>query len=357
MDKQKIIFLVDDSSSNLKVGSDLLSQYYTVYTLDSGKRLFKILERIRPNIILLDINMPEMDGYEVLQALKANPAYADIPVVFLTAYNSDESEVRGFELGALDYITKPFSAPRLLKRIENQLLMEDQRHELLDHKENLEGKVTEITAKAVNLKNAFIETMTELAEHRILSGGHIFRTQAYVRILLTTMQERGVYAEDMAKIDIRLAVQSSQLHDIGKIFISEKILSKPAALTREEFEEMKEHTAHGVQIIDRIQSKIAGDDEFLDYGRIFAESHHEKWNGAGYHNGRVGEDIPLLGRVMAIADVYDALVTRRSYKEPLAHIAAVEIIQKDAGTHFDPKLVEIFMEVHHEFEAIAADMS
>ncbi|MDR2168339.1 MAG: response regulator [Clostridiales bacterium] len=354
MEKQKTIFLVDDASSNLKLGSDLLSEYYTVFTLDSGKRMFKLIQKIRPDLILLDINMPEMDGYEVIRRLKADPATTDIPVIFLTAYDSDENEIRGFDLGALDYITKPFSAPRLLKRIELQLIMEDQRRELANYSLNLEKMVHERTEEAVNLKNVFVETMTDLVEHRVITDGHIRRTQRYIEVLLHGMRERGVYMEEVANICISLAMQSSQLHDIGKIAVRDVILMKPGPLTPEEFNEMKIHTKFGGEVISRIQAK-ALDSEFLEYAKIFAESHHEKWDGTGYHQGLAGADIPLLGRIMAIADVYDALVTKRPYKGAYSHQAAVDIIKKDSGTHFDPALVDVFMEIHEEFDRVTRE--
>ena len=352
--KQKTIFLVDDATSNLKIGSDLLSEFYTVFTLDSGKRLFKIIQKITPDLILLDINMPEMDGYEVLRRIKASPETSSIPVIFLTAYDDDENEVKGFEMGAVDYITKPFSAPRLLKRIETQLLMEEQRRELLDYSQNLEMMVEERTEEVTTIKNVFVETMTDLVENRIITGGHIHRTQRYIEILLRQMLVNGVYAAEIEKIDIGLAMQSSQLHDIGKISVKDSILMKEGPLSLDEYNEMKQHTAFGGEIIAGIQSKVV-DNGFLEYAKIFAESHHEKWDGTGYHQGLKGLEIPLLGRVMAIADVYDALVTERPYKKAFTHERAVEIILKDAGTHFDPALIDLFAIIHPEFARVAKE--
>ncbi|MCL2168595.1 MAG: response regulator [Defluviitaleaceae bacterium] len=352
MESQKVIFLVDDASSNLKHGSDLLSKFYTVYTFDSGERMFKLIYKVRPDLVLLDIEMPEMDGYEVLEKIKADTILQDIPVIFLTAHNSDENELKGFEMGALDYITKPFSPPRLLKRIEVQLLMEKQRRELINYGHNLEEMVENVTADTINLKNVFVETMADLAEHRILSSGHLFRTQRYVGIILQTLLEKGIYAEEIRSIDIALAAQSSQLHDIGKITVSDSILSKPGPLTAAEFEEMKTHTSFGKAIIARIQSKVV-DNGFLEYAEIFAESHHEKWDGNGYPHGLKGPEIPLLGRVMAIADVYDALVTKRPYKAAFSHETAVETIKASSGSHFDPALVEVFLSVHEQFRDVS----
>ncbi|MCL2387263.1 MAG: response regulator [Defluviitaleaceae bacterium] len=348
--ERKTIFLVDDNKSNLVVGSDALNGSYRVFTLDSGARLLKMLEKLVPDLILLDVEMPEMSGYEVLGKLKDDDRFRSIPVIFLTALDTAETELKGLSLGAIDYITKPIMPPLLLKRIELHL-------QLLDYSSNLEKMVEEKTREVVALKNAVIKTTAELVERRDeTTGFHIERTQQYVRVLLEAMKTHGIYSKETKSYDIDLIVQSSQLHDVGKISIKDAILLKPDKLTDEEFAEMKTHTTSGEKIILQMKENTT-DDEFLEYARIFAVAHHERWDGRGYPNGLSGEDIPLLGRVMAIADVYDALVTNRQYKKAFSHEKAVDIIKEGREAHFDPILVDLFMEVNGLFAEISSRFS
>jgi putative two-component system response regulator len=300
---------------------------------------------------LLDVKMPGMDGYEAIRRLKANKNTADIPVVFLTSLNNEEMELKGLSMGAVDYIAKPFSAPLLLKRIEILLLVESQKRELLFFNNNLNQLVEEKTQTVTELKDTILSTMAELVECRDeVTGGHIARTQYYVKTLLRGMKAYGVYEAELADIDEGLAVQSCQLHDVGKIAISDAILLKPDKLATDEFEKIKEHTVFGEKVILQLKARTL-DGGFAEYARIFAISHHEKWDGSGYPYGLAGEAIPLLGRIMAIADVYDALVEPRPYKEPYTHDEAVQIILGGRGKHFDPALVDLFEKVHLIFDA------
>jgi len=343
--KRKSIFLVDDAPTNLAVGSETLGEYYDVLTFDSGARLLKILEKAIPDLILLDVAMPEMDGYEVIKRLKSKPQTACIPVIFLTAKNDAESELEGLSLGAIDYVTKPFSPPRLLKRIEVHLLVEAQRQELVHFNNNLQQMVDAKTQTVVELQNAVLKTMAELVECRdITTGGHIERTQTYLHILLEAIQERGMFANETAVWNLDLVCQSAQLHDVGKIAIKDSVLNKPGKLTDEEFEEVKAHPVFGAEVIEKIGESTT-DRTFLEHAKIFALTHHEKWDGSGYPNGLKGERIPLLGRIMAIVDVYDALVSERPYKKAFTHAEAVKIISDGRGTHFDPALVDVFLDV------------
>ena len=351
--ERKTIFVVDDNLTNLTVAKSVLSDVYNISTINSGERLFKMLERSIPDLILLDISMPEMSGYDIIKVLKNNSRTFDIPVVFLTALNNEEIEYEGLSLGAIDYITKPFSPPLLLKRIEAHLLVESQKKELMNYANNLEKMVEEKVRTVVELKNVVLKTMAELVEHRDeITGGHIDRTQRYVKVLIDAMKDGKVYPEEVNKWDENLVIQSSQLHDVGKISVKDSILFKPGKLTFEEFEEIKNHTVFGEKIISNL-IKSTTDSEFLEYARIFAISHHEKWNGKGYPKGLAGKDIPLLGRIMAIADVYDALVTDRPYKDAFSHETAVNIITADSGSHFDPTLVELFVGSHVKFSKIS----
>ena len=354
-DVRKTIFLVDDDVTNLVVGKNALSEKYNVVTLNSGPTLFSFLKRVKPDLILLDITMPEMNGYQVMKQLKSNPQTKDIPIIFLTALDSEETEYEGLSLGARDFVTKPFSPMLLLKRIELHLLVESQRQELIKYNNNLEEMVENKIKTVVELKNIVLKTMAELVEHRDeITGGHIDRTQQYVKVMIDAMRDAGVYLDEVESWDEALVLQSSQLHDVGKISIRDSILFKPGKLTPEEFEEIRGHTTFGEKVIGNLINSTTESD-FLEYARIFAISHHEKWNGEGYPHGLAGEDIPLLGRMMAIADVYDALVTDRPYKNAFSHEEAVQIITDDSGIHFDPALVELFVNVNEEFRRISAE--
>ena len=359
MDKQFII-MVDDNLTNLTLGAGILEPHYNVMTLNSGTRLLKVLEKKTPDLILLDIEMPDMDGFETIVKLKEEKEFAHIPVIFLTAKVDIASELEGLSLGAIDYITKPFSPPLLLKRIELHLLIESQKNELVDQKQELErfnvslqDMVDEKTKTVVELQAAILSTMSDLVENRdAATGGHIERTQSYLRILLYALLRSDTHKEEISSWDIELLLQSAQLHDIGKIAIDDSILRKPGKLTPEEFDKIKQHTEIGQRIIERIESKTS-QQAFLEQAKILAATHHEKWDGSGYHNALKGEDIPLQGRLMAIADVYDALISDRPYKKAFTHEQSVEIIKSDSGRHFDPTIVELFLSVADEFERVS----
>ena len=350
--KRKTLFFVDDDATNLAVGRNALNEHYSVLVLNSGQRLLNALEKKIPDLILLDVEMPEMNGYEVIKIIKTNAETAHIPVIFLTAKNDNESEFKGLSLGAIDYITKPFSPSLLLKRIEVHLLVESQKQELLYFNANLQQMVETKTKTVVELQNAVLKTMAELVEFRDnVTGGHIERTQKYLRILLEASQEQGVYKEETASWDLELVWQSAQLHDVGKIAIRDDILKKPGKLTPEEFEEVKTHPVFGEKIIVKIGENTT-DKTFLEYARIFALTHHEKWNGTGYPSGLKEKEIPLQGRMLAIVDVYDALVSERPYKKAFTHEEAVKIITEDSGKHFDPVLVDVFLSVADKFKSL-----
>ena len=357
-ERNKII-LVDDNLANLTMGRDMLRTFHEVYPAPSAAKLFEILEKITPDLVLLDIDMPEMNGYEALKILKADSRLADIPVIFLTAKNDEKSELEGFDLGAADYISKPFSGPLLLKRIANQLLIVRQKKALLasqaalkDHADNLEKKVREKTTEVLNLQNAVLSTVADLVEFRDkCTGGHIARTQLYMKALIEEIIAEGVYVEEIKTWDIDLLLHSAQLHDVGKIAISDLILNKPGKLTPEEFEIMKTHVTAGVDAIERIMRNTE-EHAFLRHALYIAGTHHEKWDGSGYPMGIQGLDIPLEGRLMAVADVYDALISTRPYKEAFTHEEARQIIDEGLGTHFDPVLVSAFQKVEKEFERI-----
>ena len=351
--KLKKIIMADDDMTNLNIAKNALIDRYDVFTVPSAKKLFQILEKVTPDLILLDIEMPEMNGYEAIEKLKSSESTSDIPVIFLTGNIDPESELKGLSMGAIDYIAKPFSFPLLSKRVEVHLLVEDQKKELKNYNSNLEIMVEEKTKEVSELQSTLLQTVAELVEYRDnITGGHIERTQEYLRVLVNALQKHGLYSEEISTWDIDLFIMSSQLHDVGKIGIKDHILMKPDRLTKDEMEIMKTHAVLGVEIIRKIEAKTKGN-EFLKYAEILAGTHHEKWDGSGYPLGLKGNEIPLQGRLMALVDVYDALTQIRPYKGAASHEEAVDIIKKDMGFQFDPKLDEIFSIHEKEFKNIA----
>jgi len=349
------IMLVDDNKANLAISRSILSEYYDVFALSSADKLFEFLKNVIPDLILLDIDMPGMNGYETLTILKADKKYADIPVIFVTAKTSESDEYAGLDLGAIDYITKPFNPPLLLKRIENHLLLQKQKKSLQDNNNSLIEMVKEKTHQVYDLQNAIISNMAELVEFRdVITGQHISRTQKYMKKLMEQLIEDGVYADELLVWDMNVILLSSQLHDVGKIAISDTILNKEGDLTEEEREIMKTHAQKGVEVISKIETSTDNSD-FLEYAKTFAGTHHEKWDGSGYPFGLSGMNIPLEGRIMAIADVYDALISERPYKRSYSADESAEIIINGSGTHFDPALVNTFNKVKDEFAAIAVE--
>jgi len=286
-------------------------------------------------LILLDVDMPEMDGFEALSILKSNDKLKVIPVIFLTAKNDVASEIRGFEMGAVDFINKPFSPPVLIRRIETHI--------------EIDRIIKESLQSVREVHSATINVMANLVENRDnVTGGHIDRTQKYLSILVSELIRADIYTNEVANWNLEILLPSAQLHDVGKITVSDLILNKPGKLTDDEFALIKLHCTEGERIIDEMIDK-AKEDGFLIHAKKFAGCHHEKWNGSGYPKGLKGEKIPLEGRLMAIVDVYDALVSERPYKKPSTHEQAIEIIKKESGMHFDPKIVEIFLNVADDF--------
>lgn len=344
--EKKQIMLVDDNRIYLMAGRAALEDTYEVITVDSGVRALALFECIIPDLILLDITMPEMDGFEVIKRIKADERTEKIPVIFLTALDNTDKEYEGLDLGAADYITKPFNERILRKRIETHLMLADQTHSL----ENLVEKKTE---KILQLQEAVLSSVAELVEFRDNNtGGHIDRTQSYLRLLIDKMIQLDLYTEAVANWDLKIMVQSAQLHDVGKISIPDSILNKPGKLTADEFEIIKEHALLGKQAIERIQRSV-DDNDFLQQAELMAYTHHERWDGTGYPQGLKGEDIPIHGRLMAIVDVYDALISERPYKKALSHEEAVKIISEGKGTQFDPVLVDLFIEIENEFRKVS----
>jgi len=339
----KTIFAVDDSDTNLSIVKKALENHYRIYTMPSAAKMFAFLRKITPDLILLDIEMPDMDGSEALQMLKSDPLYADIPVIFLTSFTDDEIEASGFELGVVDFVTKPFSSHVLLNRIKTHL--------------DIDELIRERTARIRRMQNGIVKVLADVVEERDKeTGGHNDRTAAYVKILIEGMIENGVYADQMKNWDMEKVVPAARLHDLGKIHVKDAILNKPGKLTPDEYEQIKVHTTEGARIIDRMIGQI-GEEEYLSNAKLFAEYHHERWDGKGYPHGLKETDIPLQGRILAIVDVYDAIVSKRSYKEPATDEEAAGIIAAESGKAFDPKIVEVFLKVKDKIKAVRGALS
>ncbi|MCL2880218.1 MAG: response regulator [Treponema sp.] len=350
------IVIVDDNMTYLTMGKNMLKTFYEVYPAPSVDKLFEILENVTPDLVLLDIEMPVTNGYDAIRKMKADPLLADIPVIFLTAKSDESSELEGFDLGAVDYISKPFSGPLLLKRIANQLLIVQQKNDLKEYADSLSEKVHEKTREVVDLQNAVLNTVADLVEFRDKhTGGHVTRTQLYLKALADELIREKIYADEMKDWDMEFFLASAQLHDVGKIAISDLILNKPGKLTPEEFEIMKTHVTVGVDAIERIMHN-AHRHAFLHHALLIAGTHHEKWDGSGYPMGLKGKNIPLQGRLMAIADVYDALISVRPYKKVFSHEEACRIIEEGSGSHFDPVLIDVFKKIKDKFKKAAEDI-
>jgi putative two-component system response regulator len=334
----KTVFVVDDSDTNLSMAESALENLYRVMTMPSAAKMFSLLEKVIPDLILLDIEMPETDGFTALRKLKTINAWANIPVMFLTGRNDSEVEVQGFELGAIDFVTKPFSESVLINRIKTHL--------------DIDEIIRERTAQLNRLHNSIISVLANLVESRDKgTGGHIERTSEYIKILINEMKNQGLYSDVINDWDLERVISSARMHDLGKISITDLIVNKPGRLTDEEYEIMKTHAQEGERIIDEIIAQT-GEGEFLRNARLFAGCHHERWDGNGYPHKLKGDEIPLQGRIMAIADVYDALVSERPYKKAFSADDAAEIIMQGAGTHYDPKITEIFFKAKDQFKNI-----
>ena len=351
--KQKRILAIDDNLTNLTAIKNILKSIYEVYTAPSAAKMFELLTKIKPDMILLDVEMPELNGYEAARILRNNLDYNNIPLIFVTSKNDPASEIEGLELGAVDYIYKPFAAPLLLMRIEKHLLQAENKKEMQKLNVFMQKKLVSKTTEVLDLKNAVINIVADLVEFRdSVTGGHVSRMEKYLQYLINKLVEDNIYSEEILAWDLELVLSSAQLHDVGKIAISDVILKKPGRLTDEEFSIMKTHSQIGVDAIGRMEKKTE-DNRFFTHAKTFAGTHHEKWDGSGYPNGLKGMEIPLEGRLMAITDVYDALVSARPYKEPYPPEKAAGIIEEGRGAHFDPLLVDVFKSVSREFAEVA----
>ncbi len=354
-----VILVIDDAPQNLALMDELLADFYTVKVAPNGPRGLKIAGQMpSPDLILLDVMMPEMDGYEVCRQLKGSPATRDIPVIFLTAKTQLADEQQGFAVGAVDYIAKPISPPILMARVSTHLALRQAANFLRDQNAYLEQEVVNRTEEVRLVQEATILAMTSLAETRDNeTGNHLLRTQRYVRTLANGLREHPRFSTTLSDEFIELLFKSAPLHDIGKVGIPDRILLKPGRLDPDEFEIMKTHTTMGWDAIERAKARIGKPIRFLDVAGEIALSHQEKWDGSGYPQGLSGDTIPISARLMALADVYDALISRRVYKEPMPHAKAREIICAGRGQHFDPDIVDCFVACESEFLSTAEHYS
>jgi len=346
-DQTARILLVDDNTTNLQLLHETLDGIgYRLLIAKNGKTALAIARKAKPALILLDIMMPEMDGYEVCRRLKADDKTDRIPVIFITALADEDDEAKGLALGAVDYLTKPFNPDLVRARVRIHL-------ELKQHQDQLEQLVRERTRRLELTQAVTIESLATLAEYRDPeTGGHIKRTQNYVKMLAKQLKQHPRFRDELNDDVIELLYMSAPLHDLGKIAVPDHILQKAGKLTDEEFEEMKKHTNYGHDAL-RITEQKLGQDSFLRYAREIAYTHQEKWDGSGYPTGLKGDEIPISGRLMALADVYDALISKRVYKPPFPHEKAVEIIVEGKEKHFDPDIVDAFIELENTFRNIA----
>jgi putative two-component system response regulator len=349
------VLIVDDAPDNLMLMNELLQDRYEVKLANNGRNALRIAGLATPpDLILLDVMMPELDGYSVCRQLKMNSATSEIPIIFLTAKNQSEDEQRGFQEGAVDYISKPINPVTLQARVSTHLQLKASREMLQDQNKYLAYLVEERTRELQQMQDAIILSMASLAEMRDNeTGDHIRRTQHYVAALARQLQTHPRFSDHLSDENIELIYKSAALHDIGKVGVPDHILLKPGKLTKEEFEIMKLHTVYGRDMIREVEKHLGTTNDFLRFAHEIAYSHQEKWNGSGYPEGLAGDAIPVSARLMAVADVYDALISKRVYKGAMTHDQAIEIVREGRGNHFDPDVVDALLAIVDDFKSIA----
>ncbi|PWH18017.1 MAG: two-component system response regulator [Anaerolineae bacterium] len=352
--KKQTVLIVDDAPENLEMLSAILKRDYIVKVATSGKKALDLASNpaALPDLILLDVMMPDLDGYEVCRILKVSDLTRKIPVIFISALNEVTDESRGFEVGGVDYITKPIHAATVRARVKTHLALYDQNRAL-------EEKVQERTRELMHTQDVTIVGFSTLAEYRSQeTGWHILATQQYVGLLARYLVTHPKFAQYLTSETIEILIKSAPLHDIGKIAVPDRILLKPGKLTPEEFEEIKKHTIYGRDALARAEQALGEvRSSFLSIAKEIAYTHHERWDGKGYPQGLAGDEIPISGRLMALADVYDALVSPRVYKDAIRHEEAVQIIESERGLHFDPDVVDAFLDLENVFHNIAESMA
>ncbi len=358
------ILVVDDEITNLSLVAGLLREHYQVKVAKDAERAMELAQRERPDLILLDVMMPIIDGYELCRMLKADALTSSIPVIFLTSQTDTENEEMGLSLGAVDYITRPIRPGILLSRVRAHLSEAHTAHAMRVNNEYLEFEVNKRAKQLTAMQDVTILAMASLSETRDTdTGNHLRRTQGYVRLLAQHMQSKTDYAEYVDYLNeevVNVLYRCAPLHDIGKVGIPDRILLKPGRYTEEEYEVMKRHPTLGRDALESAQrvagsaaNSLGGPADFFNIAKELVHSHHEKWDGSGYPQGLQGQQIPIAARLMSIADVYDALISPRVYKPAMLHTKAVKIIVEGRGSFFAPELVDAFLELQHAFQNIA----
>ena len=353
------ILAIDDTPANLSLINGLLKDTYKVKVANNGERgLALATGEAPPDLILLDIMMPGIDGWEVCERLQSDMRTENVPIIFLTSKVDADDERRGLELGAVDYITKPINPPVLLARVKTHLALKASADFLRDQNAFLEREVSKRTRQVRDIQEITVMALAALAETRDNdTGNHIRRTQRYVKVLAEGLQKHPRFAAVVTDTYIEELFRSAPLHDIGKVGIIDEILLKPGKLSDAEFEIMRTHTALGRQAIEIAERELGTGIDFLQLIKDISYSHHERWDGTGYPQGLAGDAIPVGARLMAVADVYDALISARVYKPAMSHEEAVKIILAERGTHFDPDVVDAFSLMQGEFLEIARRFS
>jgi len=338
------ILLVDDQVENLQILSDILeSKGHEVLPVMSGKLAIETAEENPPDLVLLDVMMPEMDGFEVCRRLKAHPALNHIPIIFVSGLNDTAYKLGGFQAGGVDYITKPFHIEEVLARVETHLTLQRMRHELARYNLYLEDLVQKKVQEISDSQLATILALSKLAESRDdVTGEHIERTRMFCKIIAEELRNRSQYPEEVSESFIETIFHAAPLHDIGKVGIPDSFLLKADRLTSEEFEVLKSHALIGAKTLQTVHDQYP-QNAIINMGISLARSHHEKWDGSGYPDRLKGEEIPLSARIMAVADVYDGLRSKRLYKEALTHDKCRNIILEESGKQFDPAVVDAFL--------------
>ncbi|MCP5268938.1 MAG: two-component system response regulator [Zoogloeaceae bacterium] len=352
---QTTILIVDDTPENLTVLSEVLHPTWRVRAANSGRRALQIAQgEPQPDLILLDVMMPEMDGHEVISQLKADPRTQEIPVIFVTAMDGTEDEERGLDLGAVDYITKPLRPAIVRARVRTHLELRRAKAHLKNENQYLEDEVARRMRQNQIIQEVSIRALARLAETRDPeTGNHLRRTQAYVQTLADALIDNPRFSAYLEPHTVQLLVRSAPLHDIGKVGLPDHVLLKPGKLTAEEWAIMQTHSRLGHDAIEQAEQDAEESVEFLAIAKEIAYYHHEKWDGSGYPKGLAGDAIPISARLMALADVFDALICRRVYKPPMPIDKARQIIEEGRGTHFDPDVVDAFVLKFSSFTDIA----
>ena len=349
------VLVVDDTPANLTLMAQVLNKTYRVQLATSGAKALELAHRAPPDLVVLDVMMPGLDGYEVCRRLKAQARTRDVPVLFLTALSRPEDENAAFEAGGADFVNKPFNPTTLMARVRTQLVLKAAQDRLRYDNGQLSAEVQARRREVEALRDTTLFVMVGLAEFRDAdTGNHIQRTQEYVRTLAAWLAEQPDAPDGLDGAAIDALARAAPLHDIGKVAIPDRILLKPGPLVPDEWAVMKTHTTAGADLLQRAIARLGPDaGALLHFGKQIARSHHERWDGTGYPDGLAGEQIPLAARLMAVADVYDALISRRPYKEPLSHDEAMAHLRQGGGTHFDPRVLQAAQACGQRFVQIA----